>query len=230
MNNTVKRLSNSFLDILFPPLCLGCRAYLTCAEEKVNLLCADCFSGIEIYKTVFYKNPHFSLGAVSSYSDNALKNLIHYFKYEGFISVKEPLDTVLSTYMEAVGLKKMLGPSSVIVPLPLHRKRVHERGFNQSDVIAEIVSKYTGIPVDGSLLERTRYTRRQADIKGEEERRKNVMGCFKVPQSKKGTLRDVTVVLVDDVYTSGATMAEAVKTLRRAGTKDIIGLVIAKAD
>ncbi len=220
----LKKIWGVFLDIFFPPLCLGCRKYLNTTQEKNDFLCSACFNGIETYKTVFQTDPHFTLMAVGSYEDRALKNLIHYFKYEGFLKARQPLEIIMVKYLEANPLVRQLPADTVIIPIPLHPSRLRKRGFNQAQLISEILSQRLNLPVTNKLLGRTRNTEAQIKVPNKEEREENIRGAFKF----LGNRCPENVILVDDIYTSGATMKEAIKVLRRAGAKNITAFVIAK--
>jgi len=116
--------------------------------------------------------------------------------------------------------------SYTLVPLPLHPSREKERGFNQSELLAEIISKTFNLPLEKNILIRAKNTRAQAELTDWEERQANLQNAFTVadPENLKGK----NIILVDDVYTSGATMSAAAETLHKAGAKKIIGLVLAK--
>ena len=114
----------------------------------------------------------------------------------------------------------------LIVPIPLHSKRRRERGFNQAELLAKTISENLGL-LPTNALERTKNTKAQAKLKKSECREENVAGCFKIKNPE--SVRDKNIILVDDVFTSGATMNEAVKILKENGAKRIIALVAAKA-
>ena len=113
-----------------------------------------------------------------------------------------------------------------LIPMPLHSSREKERGFNQSELLAEIISKTFNLPLEKNILIRAKNTRAQAELTDWEERQANLQNAFTVanPENLKGK----NIILVDDVYTSGATMSAAAETLRASGAKKIIGLVLAK--
>jgi len=114
----------------------------------------------------------------------------------------------------------------LIIPIPLHPSRERGRGFNQSEAIAEEISKTLGVKLMTGNLIRIKNTKPQPEIKGLEKRQENIAGCFAVknPELIKGK----KIIPIDDVFTSGSTMNEAVKILRKAGAARVIGLVIAK--
>lgn len=220
-----KALWGHFLDILFPPICLACKAYLAAQTEKEYLLCQTCFDGIPIYETVSL-GPKFTLVAVSPYDNKALRELLHAFKYDRFLATQIPLASLIDKYLNNVNLSKTLPADTVVVPIPLHRKRLRERGFNQAEVIADIVGECLSFPVISSVFVRIKDTPRQTTRKSKAERLESLRNSFEVID--KETLKGKTIILVDDVYTTGATINEAAKTLRRGGAKNIIGFVVAK--
>ncbi len=212
------------LDILFPPICLNCKKYLE-KEEKPNLICNSCLDGIDIYKTPFRPRPDLLLGAATSYENPAVRELIHYFKYEAFLQARKPLGEILIKYLSGLDMHLQ---NFVVVPVPLHPSRRHKRGFNQSEILAEIIAKYFGLQLETSILKRIKETKPQIEMRDYDARKKNIKGSFEIMANKASLIKDAAILLVDDVYTSGATISEAVKTLKRGGAKEIITVVVAK--
>lgn len=114
----------------------------------------------------------------------------------------------------------------IILPVPLHPKRLRWRGFNQALVLARVIGRRWQIPVDPFILVRSRETPPQTQL-SEKERRKNVRGAFSLNSRK--TVKGRIILLVDDVYTSGATVNECSRVLRRAGAKEVYVLTLARA-
>lgn len=224
----LKKARDAVLDILFPPLCLACRTYLENEHSKDLLLCDSCFRSIHIYSTVFQPDPRFALLAVAPYEERAIRELIHRFKYDGFLKAEVPLGKITTVYLDAISARTFIPKDSVVLPVPLHRTRLRERGFNQAEHIAEIVGRELGLPLERNVLIKTRPTRRQADLQKEKERRTNVRGSFAVENPLR--IKGKNVILVDDVYTSGSTAKEAIKMLLRAGAEEISIFVVAKAN
>ena len=113
----------------------------------------------------------------------------------------------------------------MIVPVPLHPKRLKQRGFNQVKLIAQVLKRYFGTPVHDAI-ERTKDTKAQFDLpRG--ERFKNVYGAFKV--SDHSMVRDKRVLLMDDIYTTGATIFECSKALKQAGAQRVEILTLSRA-
>lgn len=227
----LKTVWRRFLEILFPPICLNCRSYLRDTKEGEDLLCGGCFGSIKIYSNVFRPDTRFNLIAVSSYENTALKELIHHFKYNGFLAVRTPIKKLITRWLDANQelASSFLGPGSLIIPVPLHKRRLRERGFNQAEIIAEILSRHLNLPLEDGLLRRIRETRPQIKMKNEEERQKNLRGSIVIKQGGEAVLFQYqNVILVDDVYTSGATAKEVVAAIRRAGIRNITVFAIAK--
>jgi competence protein ComFC len=144
------------------------------------------------------------------------------FKYGRKVSLGKPLGRLM-----ARGCQEFLEASQIdlILPVPLHSKRLRWRGFNQSLLLARQVSRMYEAPVDPFLLYRNRETPPQTQLT-EEERRKNVRGAFAINAGR--TLKDRRVLLVDDVYTSGATVNECSRVLVRAGAREVYVLTLAR--
>lgn len=114
----------------------------------------------------------------------------------------------------------------VILPVPLHLKRLRWRGFNQSLLLAQAIGQKEKIAVEPFLLERTRSTAPQTQL-SEKERKDNVRGAFRV--SNPDRLQGTRILLIDDVYTSGATVNECARVLRHSGATDIDVFTLARA-
>jgi len=220
----------SILDVLFPSICLGCRTHLD-ERYKSALLCEDCLEKIPIYKTVFRTEKGLLLFAVTSYADKTAKELVHYFKYKSFLAAQKPIRELVLKYLNNFQDNRMNSPA-LVVPIPLHKSRFKERGFNQAEILAEIIGGCLNLPVETRLLTKIKRTKDQTKLKDYDERKRNVRNSFVLhtevlePLKQSGIEK---IILVDDVYTSGATIHEAVKLLHRAGLKDITVFVFAKA-
>jgi len=199
--------------------------YLASGEEKKQLICNSCFGGIPVYKTISY-SPNFALAAVSSYENEAIRELLHAFKYKRFQGAREPIERLIEKHLREVNLRKLVPHDTVIIPIPLHKKRLRQRGFNQAEEIAEILSSHLGLSVESRVLVRIEDTPHQTTLKSRVDRKESVRNSFGVLSYEK--VKNKSVLLVDDVYTSGATMGEAIKTLRKAGVKNFLCFVVAK--
>jgi len=235
------RAKELILDILFPPLCLSCQKYLN-GQDKI--VCQDCLRSIKINNTLFcpvcrarladnkkicHYDSRYILAAAGNYDDAALKNLIQCFKYDYFESLTPILGEILIKYIEKLQLINQLTNqliNYVVVPVPLHLQRQRERGFNQSKLLAEFIAKKFGLQVTDAL-KRIKNNKPQAKCRDRKDRIKNIEGCFAIKNPEK--IQERNLLLIDDVFTSGATMNEAVNVLRKNGVGRIIALVVAKA-
>jgi len=133
------------------------------------------------------------------------------------------LGEIAAKYIENCKLKI---ENFIILPVPLHPKKERKRGFNQSKLISEAVAKNFDLEMS-DCLKRIKNNKPQASLKDNEARIKNMAGCFRIKNSE--LVKNKNILLVDDVFTSGATINEAVRILKESGAKKIIVLVIAKA-
>ncbi len=123
----------------------------------------------------------------------------------------------------------ILADADLVLPVPLHPARLRQRRFNQSAEMARRISSLSNVDYDPTLLERRKNTPQQVGLT-ESQRQKNVSGAFVVPDGKKPLLNSKRVLLVDDVYTTGATAKAATRALKRAGASNIDVLVFAKVE
>lgn len=159
-------------------------------------------------------------------------DVIHRFKYNGKTSLTKSLCKVIidgfnndHNVTQQISISPLCNSYDLIVPVPLHRTRLKERGFNQSLLLAKGIAKIYNLPVDYLNLKRVHATTPQVKLKGK-DRIKNVRGAFAVQDSN--AFKDKRVLLIDDVYTTGATITECSKTLKKAGAKDIKCLTLAR--
>ncbi len=222
------------LDILFPRVCLNCEKFLNGENEFV---CDTCFSLIKINSAFFcpvcrgrlpdmektcHPKSQFVLAPAGEYNDPILQKIIQSFKYQGVESLAPILGEIIVRYIENCKLKI---ENCVIVPIPLHKSRERQRGFNQAKLVAEFVAGHFGLPLVESL-ERIKKTEPQAKMKNKEERLKNISGCFKI--RNPDSVKEKNIILIDDVFTTGDTINEAVKILKENHCGKIIALVAAK--
>ncbi|MFH1866822.1 MAG: ComF family protein [Patescibacteria group bacterium] len=247
LNNTTKelharltRLWNIFLDALFPCFCLACKqdgrgwccdkCWLDLTFSR-SLYCPDCAKPSILGKFCdTCQSGHFLTGLWVSqpYSQPTVRAIIHGLKYQGITEVAPRLADILTITLQTFALPPAWHPTPrwewILTPVPLTAKRQRIRGFNQAELIAKLVSKQVNLPLD-YYLRRTTFRKAQVDLKNN-QRRDNVVGAFKL--KPEAELSGKTIILVDDVYTSGSTMEECAKILKTAGTHEVWGLVVAK--
>lgn len=162
-------------------------------------------------------------GALRSYGPygGVLRRLIHLLKYEGM----EPLGATLGRRLaEPAG---ELAPYDVVAPVPLHRSRRLERGFNQAELLGRGLARAAGGRLEPGLLARRRATQPQAGLTAA-ERRTNLRGSFYAP--RREAVRGRKILLIDDVTTTGATLEACARALQRAGAASVVALTLARAD
>lgn len=228
---TIRMIFESFLDFLYPPSCVACGRLL---EGVRRHICVPCWSQVVLARD------HPSLAAealvkmgpdvqtvVSAFvfqKTGPLQALLHALKYQN----ADQIGTWLGE--QAAGTVSAELPSiQLVTPVPLHRAKARERGYNQAEMIAEGFSRRIGSVVVPDLLRRTRHTPTQTRL-SVEQRRVNVNGAFEVPAHHAGRLDGATVLVVDDVITTGATIASCARALRRAGAARVIAGSVALAD
>jgi ComF family protein len=227
------------IDVLLPPVCPGCRA----AVGRADALCAECWQAMPfigepvcaVYGTPFAYRigegivsaqaiadppPFEAARAAVRYGPEA-QALVHALKYQD----RHEVARVMATAMSRAGAP-LLARSQVIVPVPLHRWGLWRRRYNQSQILAAGISRYSGVPNDPFLLQRRRKTRQQVGLSAS-ERQANVRGAFTVPEHRRAELAGMRVLLVDDVYTSGATVKAASRALLGGGAAAVDVLTFA---
>ena len=151
--------------------------------------------------------------------EGPIKDGVYSLKYRGVRAAAAELGRLMAQYQAEEPV-----PGEVIVPVPLHRRRLRERGYNQSALLAREVSKLSGIPIDEGLLVRTKDTPPQARAVNREQRRTNVEGSFQCSQDVEGR----ALILVDDVATTGSTLSACAQALKDRGAASVWGLVLAR--
>jgi ComF family protein len=157
--------------------------------------------------------------------DGALRELIHVFKYNGI----RPAGALLGRLLQQATGELQLPADLVLIPVPLWLAKRQARGFNQAEAIARAFLNLTpssGIQLDTSSLARTRETASQTGLT-RKQRRENVRGAFAVTQAEK--VRGRSILLVDDVMTTGTTVNECARVLLRAGAKEVFVATVARA-
>ncbi len=230
------------LDLVFPPTCLACRK----ATAAHSALCAACWARITFIERPYCERlgtpfPH-DLGieglqspdaianppvyararAVARFEDGPVRTLIHRLKYSDRMEFAKPL----GLWMARAG-RELLAEADLLVPVPLHRRRLLWRRFNQANALAVAVARACGKKVDPFLLARIKATPPQVGLT-RAQRATNVQGAFAVPDDMRLAVEGRAIVLIDDVMTSGATLNAAARVLLRAGAKRVDVLVFAR--
>ncbi|MBX9759720.1 MAG: ComF family protein [Beijerinckiaceae bacterium] len=228
-------------DILYPSSCPNCFS----AVQGNGFLCAECW-----IKTPFIERPFCErsgvpfaqdLGegllspevmahppvwgrarAVARYEDGPARRLVHRLKYGDRLE----LAANMGRWMARAGAE-LLADAQLLVPIPLHRRRLFSRRFNQAASLAAGVSGASGVPADPLALVRVKPTAPQVGLT-RTQRADNVQGAFRVPEAARPAIDGRRVVLIDDVMTSGATANACARVLLRAGAERVDVLVFAR--
>jgi ComF family protein len=153
-----------------------------------------------------------------------MKKAIHLLKYNKKTGIMRSLKKIIKSYFDH--LDSSLPCLDLVVPIPLHRKKLRERGFNQAELIAKVVAKHLQVRLTKDNLKRTKATITQTSL-DREERRRNLRKAFTV--KNRDEFQAKNVLLVDDVYTTGTTIKEAAKVLKEARVKDVYVFALARA-
>lgn len=223
-----------FLDFLYPPECVIC-------HTPGTFLCADCLAEIEpiaepLCPTCGYPlpAPHAecrqcrrypvrwvsTIRSVALFTPGVLREAIHKFKYQNMEILGKSLAPLLTTCYTINQMN-----AQVIVPVPLHKSRYKQRGYNQSEILARQLSAQLELPVDTTSLVRHRRTKPQMSLNAT-QRQSNVAGAF---LCNGNTISGKAVLLIDDVCTTGATLDACGAALRHTGASVVTALTLARA-
>ncbi|MBN2452549.1 MAG: ComF family protein [Lentisphaeria bacterium] len=237
LSRRARGLGCGLWDALLPALCPACRAVPCppgedlchgCGTEMASLptprcpACGGVLDGVlEVCGECLRAGTRPWIRAVSAYRFGGLvRRLVHRFKYQDDTILARPLGRAMAASWEAHGA----GEPTVVVPVPLHWTKALLRGYNQAGLLAEVVARVLGLPCSAALR-RCQRTSQQAMLDFE-RRRANVRGAF-APR-RVGSVRGRHVLLVDDVFTTGATLAEAAWALLGAGASEVSVLTTAR--
>jgi len=240
MLHSLRHLLGIIGDICFPPRCLFCGVDLPPGEKlllcddcqpNLNLLTGDCCprcgkphlasSGDHLCGPCLRGDTHFEAGRSVVAYEGPLRDCVHAFKYGRQTAC---LATFGLLFRQVVA-DSFLFEADLILPVPLHKARLRQRGFNQSTMLAREFFPERKRKISTSVLLRQRSTAPQTSLSGR-ERRTNLRGAFRVknPDRVKGK----RVVLVDDIYTTGSTLNECARTLKKAGAERVTALTLAR--
>jgi ComF family protein len=231
------------LDIVYPPGCLVCRA----AVANHGGLCVTCWRqirfieqpccdrlGVPFERDLGQGNlispeavanpPAFRRArAVARYDSDGARALAYRLKYRDRMDLAEPM----GRWMARAGTG-LLSDADLIIPVPLHRRRLFARRFNQAAALARVVSRESGVPLDAMSLLRIKPTATQVGF-SRSQRIANLSGAFQVDDACASQLRGKNILLVDDVLTTGATANAATRALLKSGANHVDLLVFARA-
>ncbi|TET68536.1 MAG: ComF family protein [Dehalococcoidia bacterium] len=225
------KLKGTALDLLFPQYCVGCgkEGRLICSSCRQSLpriappICPRCGrpqpSGILCPDCVSWQAKLDGIRSPFRF-EGVMRQAIHQLKYRNLRALVVPLAKLLRDYLITNPV-----PGEILVPVPMHQKRLRERGYNQSNLLARELGKLTDLTVVDDCLIRQRHTPPQARTSTVDERRSNIADAFVCRDQR---LRNKQVLLIDDVATSGATLDACAAVLKACGAASVWGLVMAK--
>ena len=236
-------LLETLIDAFFPPRCAGCTQW--CREAICPLcqpklrpigapLCDHCGAPFDpvayaapVCAACRAKPPHFVAARSAFHFDGPIRESIHRLKYREKKALAPRLVPLLKEAIEGDQVLANFAPQ-FIVPVPLHAARLRQRGFNQSFLLADELGHLIGVPAI-ELLKRTRSTPPQVKL-DRADRLKNVRGAFEVNKATFNKLgaSGARILLIDDVFTTGATLGECARTLQKAGTGAICALTLGR--
>lgn len=234
---------DSFFSVLFPSYCDLCHQLISRAADSA--VCLNCWSKIQPIREnicqrcgdIFIStavpqawqcgrcrrglNQFDSCRSYAVYED-PIREIVHRFKY----GKRARLGPRLAGLLYSIWLNdEKVREAEVIVPVPLHRQRERARGFNQSTILARCLSRMTQKPFETKMLIRSRATSSQTGL-SHRQRRQNVSHAFEV--KRPDVVRGKVCLVIDDVFTTGATLNEIARTLKQSGAKKVVALTLAR--
>ncbi|HXW71408.1 MAG TPA: ComF family protein [Methylocella sp.] len=237
-----EKAASAALDTIYPPSCLSCRA----ATGEAGGLCAACWSRVRFIERPYCERlgtpfetdlgtdgllspeavadppVYWRARAVAHFEDGPVRHLVHRLKYGDRMELAKPM----GAWMARAG-EELLVEADLLVPVPLHRRRLAARRFNQAQALAKAISNASGVPADPFILERVKPTSSQVGL-SKSQRGLNLQGAFCLRGGMGGKVDGRAIVLVDDVMTTGATANAASRALLRAGAARVDVLVFAR--
>ena len=219
---TFKRFLDSLLDFVYPPLCISCNRLLKSSRDHV---CGECWSAIapaarDLPLFIETRDKLVLSGAVDDLvslfvfeKEGPFQNIAHALKYAGVQQIGFELGRRLGYRIREEGVQ-----ADMIVPVPLHRRKLRERGYNQAALIARGISEICHIPLCEDAVVRMRWTETQTTL-SKQERRRNVQDAF---TCKSLCVKRKRVIVIDDVITTGATIEAVAVALKEIGAVEIV--------
>ena len=226
----IRSFIDALLDFVYPPLCAVCARLLDNGRVYV---CPECWESIEkIHAHLpLYLETRNNLVVtevvdelVSLFvfeKEGAFQKIVHSLKYSGVQALGVDIGRQLGALLNEKGVR-----ADALVPIPLHKRKLRERGYNQAELIARGISEVTRIPLRSDMIRRKKFTQTQTTL-SLEERRNNMEEAFFCESSE---VRGKTIILVDDIITTGSTIQSCAGALKKAGALRIIAVSAALAE
>jgi len=231
------KVFKTFLDIVLPPVCYMCgkscsSKYGLCdfCLEKIHPIppphCQKCGRRVTTSESLcaecIAKKSCVERGWSCCHYKDTIKECIHLFKYRGYVGLVDIFKDVMAGFIKKHRIHEEV---NFIVPVPIYATKKRERTYNHAEVLARSLSKFFVIPMDTKNLKKIKWTQSQSEL-GKEKRLKNVKDTFLAVD--RNVFSGKSILLVDDVYTTGATIDECAKILLLAGAGKVFSLVLAR--
>jgi len=213
------KIITPLLNLIFPIECLACR-------KENTYLCLSCLDKIKLAdqgQPFDHQLKHLDRALwVASYEDKIVRQAIHCLKFRYIKELAKPLTELMIRCYQNLNFKDF---NPLIIPVPLHKKRLLERGFNQTELLAKNLSDYFNLPLADEVVIKKKITPHQVGL-SKKQRLTNVKDSFEV--IKPEIIKNQQILLIDDVITTGSTLEEMARVLKEKGAKEVWGLVVAK--
>lgn len=214
----VKSAISAILSLIYPKNCFSC-------GKNGAYFCRFCLEKLEEPpRQRFWRGDLDGLIAVGSSKNEPLFKAIKFLKYNGVKEIALDLGWILAERIK--GRIPDWTSRIILAPVPLYSEREQSRGFNQAELLARAAAEKLGAALKTDLLKKIKDTPPQAKTSSGKERFENIKGSFEAAPDP--VLKESVIILIDDILTTGATMSEAAKALKKAGAKIVIGAVIAR--
>lgn len=233
----LQNIYGTAIACLYPAKCRVCEVFLEVAS--LPYICADCWHDVQFLEPPWCDicgtpnvrglcdacatdPPRYGKLRAIAFYQTTLQHAIHLFKFEKKQVLAPHLIRLINAHIPA---DCGIADYDFILPVPIHKKRLQERGFNQATLLAKGIAQAGGVPILTDALVRHRHTVAQSSL-GMEARQHNIIGAFEIPNPE--VLRNKRILIVDDVFTTGATIREAVNTLWDADPVEVDVLTLAR--
>lgn len=221
---TFSGIANKIINLVYPPYCGVCKKALSASNQTG--VCGACLRQIKKHPTPDYREAgsSFTVARSACLYEGALKELIHLFKYKN----RRSLSGLFSQYMldSIKDIPAFTEGVELVTFVPLHRMRLRERDFNQSEALGRRIAADLALPA-ADCLEKIRHTANQNEL-SRQARLDNLKGAFMANKRRIGLARGRVILLVDDVMTTGATLDECSRTLLASGAREVRCLALAR--
>ena len=234
MNSFLRHIILPLRDFIYPPLCFSCSQRLNDGEVRVCSTCWESFAKVHHGDPAWleFKAKFDAEGAVKDFlvcflfeKEGKLQNVIHHLKYSGIKSLGVQLGREIG---DKIISNSMFASADYLIPVPLHKLKQRERGYNQSEYLCKGIVEVMSIPINTTFLIRKKYTESQTQLNFE-QRKENVGDAFVINLKYQSEIQEKTFILVDDVITTGSTINACAKELINHGAACVLAASAALA-